>query len=140
MDVEYANSSKNYLLMKWKNTDKECKKFNYNIVYSNAVHGYKTIPFETLRWSYEFITNGFCYPKKDLSNIDTFETTTVKPESKLYFDSGSGFPRFKLSLSDNKRCIKTSKANYIVVSGNKEFKTTTDEYIVIEDDKEIILV
>lgn len=126
--------------MKWKNTNKDCYRFNYNTVYYNNLNNYKANPFDSIRYSYEFIRNGYCYPKKDLSNVDTFETTTITPESKLYFDQGSNFPRFKLSLSDNKRCIKTSKANYIVVSGNKDFKTTSDEYVIIEDDADVVLI
>lgn len=140
MDAKYSNPSKNYLLMKWKNTDKPCYWFNYNTIYYNNINGNNYNPLDDDRWHPSFVTNGFCYPKKDLTNIDSFETTTVKPESKLYFDSGSGFPRFKLSLSDNKRCIKTSKADYIVVSGNTERSTTTEEYVVIEDNNKIILV
>jgi hypothetical protein len=50
------------------------------------------------------------------------ETTTIKPGSKLFFDPGSSFPRFKLAMSDNKRCIKLDKGDYIVVSGDKDFK------------------
>lgn len=51
----------------------------------------------------------------------------------MFFDKGSGFPRFKLGLTDNKRCIKVGKADYVVVSGEAEFKTTDEEYVVLED-------
>ena len=140
MDVKYTNPSKNYLLMRWKNTDKLCYWFNYNVIYYNNINGNSHNPFDSDRWHANFITNGFCYPKQDIKNIDTFETTRIKPESKLYFDSGSGFPRFKLSLSDNKRCIKTSKADYIVVSGNTERNITNDEYVIIEDNTQVVLI
>ena len=80
-------------------------------------------------------SNGYLYPKKDLSQISKLEAKTVQPESVLYFDPGSGFPRFKLSLTDNKRCIKLDKANYIVVSGKCEYQSPEETYVILEDDK-----
>lgn len=80
-------------------------------------------------------TRGFAYPKLDLSNVQqNNQTTTLNPESVLFFDPGSGFPRFKLGLTDNKRCIKIGKADYIVTSGSANYKTTQDDYVVLQDE------
>ena len=86
------------------------------------------------------ISGGYLYPKQDLTNIEKFQTKTINPESKLYFDPGSGFPRFKLGLTDNKRCIKVPKANYIVVSGNTEFGLTQEFFVVLQDSKGIYII
>lgn len=96
---------------------------HYNIVNNNKYN-----PFG---YSYG---NEHAYPKKDLSEISKNETKTIKPESILYFDSGSGFPRFKLALTDNKRCIKLDKADYIVVSGSNHCRQLGTNYVVLEDD------
>lgn len=86
------------------------------------------------------ITNGYLFPKLDLSNIDNLKVTSLNPESTLYFDAGSGFPRFKLGLTDNKRCIKIPKANYIVVSGEVDYCTTDDQYVVMQDDEDTFMI
>ena len=127
--------------MYWKDTDKICYHFNYNNLYYNNVNNAQLNVFENRRYWYEFITNGYCYPRQKLSDISSnFEVMTVKPESKLFFDPGSGFPRFKLGLTDNKRCIKTTKADYIVVSGKKDYKTPDAEHVVLEDDNGVYII
>lgn len=94
-----------------------------------------------LRNYYSYMhSKGYIYPKKDLSVISKLETKTIKPGSTLYFDAGSGFPRFKLSMSDNKRCIKVAKGDYIVVSGERSCQCPPYEYVVIEDLSNIYLV
>ena len=86
------------------------------------------------------VTNGFLYPKQDLSNIDNLRVKTLNPESTLYFDAGSGFPRFKLGLTDNKRCIKVPKADYIVVSGSVDYSVTQEHYVVMKDDVDYFVI
>lgn len=125
--------------MNWKNTEKKCYFFNYNsyIYYSTRVVRGSCF-YEN---NYDFYSNGFVYPKTDLTSIeDSFKTTTIKPGTRLYFDQSSGFPRFKLSVSNNKRCIKVPKADYIVVSGNTDYKNPDKIFYVLEDDNRIYIV
>lgn len=52
---------------------------------------------------------------KDLvKKINDTIVTSIKEESVLYFDKSSKFPRFKLSQTSYKRCIKIEKANCII--------------------------
>lgn len=67
-----------------------------------------------------------------MSNVGQLKVTTVKPDSVLYFDPGSSFPRYKLGLTANKRCIKPTKADVIVVSGNTNRSVSDEEYTCIE--------
>lgn len=119
--------------MKWKDTGVECKLFNYNNYNYWRVNGRTGDPFYEPSWWYEVFTRGFAYPKMDLSNVQNNQVTKLNAESTLFFDPGSGFPRFKLGLTDNKRCIKIGKADYIVTSGAVGYKTTDSEYVVLED-------
>lgn len=128
--------------MKWKDTDKKIVFFNeYTFNYNRSYNRYDN-PFreKVYYYSSNLHTNGFAYPKKDLKNVSTFETKTLKPESKLCFDSGSGFPRFKLALSDSKRCIKVDKADCIVVSGSNDVKISEVNWNVIEDNNTVYVV
>ena len=121
--------------MKWKNTDKECYFFNYNSYSWYKSKGQGGNCFNDHSW---VLNNQYLYPKVDLTIVEGFKTNTIKPESRLYFDGSSGFPRFKLSMSNNKRCIKVPKADYIVVSGNTDYKTdSNNNYVVFEDDNGI---
>lgn len=123
----------------WKNTDKKCYWYSssahyYAKVYNNSNY---TI-FSDYSWN---LNKQYIYPKADLSNIeDTYKVTTLNPDSRLYFDQGSGFPRFKLGLTSQKRCIKQEKADYIVVSGSSDYDYTSDRYIAIEDNSNIYLI
>lgn len=45
--------------------------------------------------------------------------TTIPDNAKLYFDESSSFPRFKLSTTTFKRCIKETKADVIVLNYDK---------------------
>lgn len=119
--------------MKWENTDIECKLFNYNNYSYWRKNGRTGDPFSEPSWWYGLISRGFAYPKLDLSNVDSNQVTTLNSESVLFFDPGSGFPRFKLGLTDNKRCIKIGKANYIVTSGTANYKTSQSDYVILED-------
>lgn len=126
--------------MKWTNTDFECKFFNYNAYSYAFCNNRPTDPFCIPSWYHEFYTKGWLYPKQDLKSVENFKTKSINPESKLFFDSGSTFPRFKLGLTDSKRCIKVPKADYIVVSGENNFKITTEEYVVLEDSSGIYII
>ena len=126
--------------MQWKDTDIACKLFDYNTFKYYQANGRYADPFIKPRWWYDGYTSGYIYPNKDLSGIKKLQTTTINPQSTLYFDSGSTFPRFKLGLTGNKRCIKIPKANYIVVSGATNYKTSENDYIVLQDDRGIYLV
>ena len=126
--------------MQWKDTGIECKFFNYNsfIYYRN--YNKANDPFYESSWHAGIISRGFLYPKQDLSNVDNLRTTTINPESKLFFDQSSGFPRFKLGLTDNKRCIKVPKADYIVVSGEVNYSITSEQLVVIQDSKGVYII
>lgn len=126
--------------MKWQDSDKSVCFFEQSTVYYNNVNGNRYDPFSFRSWCYSMYSNGYIYPKKDLTAVSKLEVKTVKPESTLYFDPGSGFPRFKLSLTDNKRCIKIAKADYIVVSGSTDYQSPETTYVVLEDDKTIYFV
>lgn len=121
--------------MKWKNTDKNCEFFNESNYKWYLTKNKQGNCF--WRSIFNFYENGYLYPKTNLTSIDNFKTTTIKQESKLYFDQGSSFPRFKLSLSNNKRCIKVPKADYIVVSGSTDYKYDELNYYVVEDDDRV---
>lgn len=126
--------------MKWRDTDKKVVFFNEHTFNYNRSYCKYDYPFRD-RWYYTNLhQNGFVYPRKDLKNIGTFETKTLKPESKLCFDPGSGFPRFKLALSDSKRCIKVDKADCIVVSGDNDVKISEYSWYVLEDDNTVYFI
>lgn len=126
--------------MKWKETDIECKFLNYNTYIYYRNQGRTVDPFYESSWHSGMISGGYLYPKHDLSNIDNLKVQTINPESKLYFDPGSGFPRFKLGLTDNKRCIKVPKADYIVTSGDVDYSITPDHYVVLKDSKGVYII
>ena len=91
--------------MKWKDTDKTCYYVRFSTIDYGISRGINVDPFSDHYW--DFYNNSILYENIDLSKVDGFRTKTINPESKLFFDPGSGFPRFKLGLTDNKRCIKT---------------------------------
>ena len=120
--------------MKWKDTEIECQVFNYSNYNYYKINNKTEDPFYVPSWWYGIISRGYVYPKLDLSSVENNKVTTINSESTLFFDKGSGFPRFKLGLTDSKRCIKMGKADYIVVSGETNFRTTDEEYVILEDD------
>lgn len=124
--------------MEWKDTGKPIYKFYYDNFEENRKYNRTyTVYYGLSRWT--FRNSKYLYPKSDL-DIESFETKTIKPDSKLFFDPGSGFPRFKLSLSGNKRCIKQGKADVIVVSGDTDYSWDNDVFAIIEDDNMCMLV
>ena len=127
------------MTLHWCNTEKNILFFRYNTYLWLLNSNRQGDPFDD--WGgYSFKNGGFVYPKQDLSSVDKFETKKVNSDSVLYFDPGSGFPRFKLNVSGNKRCIKVPKADIIVVSGDTDYATPSYNYIVIEDDAGIYFV
>ena len=42
-------------------------------------------------------------------------TSTLTPNTTLYFSASSEFPRFKLTDTGYKRCIKIDKADFVVM-------------------------
>lgn len=119
--------------MKWKDTEKGCWFFNSNTLTYYKNRGKYVDPFND-RYQYQIESGGFLYPKQDLTNVSSLRVTSLNPESTLYFDTSSQFPRFKLGLTDHKRCIKITKANYVVVSGAKNIRVTDEPYVVIEEE------
>lgn len=126
--------------MKWRDTDKECKFLNYNTLVYYRNYNKTGDPFYETAWHRGMVSDGFLYPKQDLNDIDNLRVKALNPESTLYFDPGSGFPRFKLGLTDNKRCIKIPKADYIVVSGDTDYSITKESYVVIHDNEDYYIV
>ena len=124
----------------WKDTNKFCYWFSYQNYYNNNTRNTSYPVFREYSWD----IRGYClYPKTDISVIEkTYRVKTINPDSKLFFDSGSGFPRFKLGLTSNKRCIKTTKADFIVTSGSTDKQQSYDSnvYVVIEANDSIYMV
>lgn len=124
----------------WKDTNKLCFWFNYNNYHNNNVINTGYPIFREYNWD---IRGYSLYPKTDISNIEkTYRVKAINPDSKLFFDPGSGFPRFKLGLTTNKRCIKTSKADFIVTSGSteKDQSYNSTPYVIIETDDHVYIL
>jgi hypothetical protein len=71
--------------------------------------------------------------------LGTIQYSELKPNSTLYFSKSSSFPRLKLENSCFKRCIKISKADYVVVDPSSI--TTNDitvQYFNMGDDMCIV--
>ena len=130
-------------MINWYGSDKPLYSFNYSTYNYAAKNNRTDCPFYRELWSYrwDFISNcGFICTKADLTKVIKNEVKVIQPDSRLYFDSGSTFPRFKLGLSNNKRCIKIEKADIIVVSGESNYEISSNQYAVLEDDAGIYLV
>lgn len=73
-------------------------------------------------------------PEIDLSGYDAnFIQGTIPGISTLYFDDSSDFPRTRLCVSDFKRCIKLSKANFIVVKDKVTHNNMETHHIFIDN-------
>lgn len=122
----------------WKDTNKAIRWFRYNTYHSNVT---RNLTYDIFCYYNYDIYGHAIYPKCDTDNIiKAYKVKTINPDSVLYFDPGSGFPRFKLGLSTNKRCIKTGKADFIVVSDNTGHYSSETSYVVIEDDSQYIYI
>lgn len=71
-----------------------------------------------------------------LNNLNL--STSIPPNSKLFFHHSSKFPRYKLENTKFERKIKEDKADFIVVNANLEL-TKGYKYTVWESEKDIIL-
>ena len=125
----------------WENTEKRCYWYSdSNLYYAKVYNNVNYTIFNERTWIFNHNIS-WIYPKTDLKSIETnYKVTKLNPDAKLYFDPGSGFPRYKLGLTTQKRCIKTTKADNIVVSGSTHYEYTSDKYVVIEDEDKIFLV
>lgn len=74
----------------------------------------------------------------DLAKTVKASKGNLQPKQTLYFGKTSEFPRFKLSESDFKRCIKIEKAD-IVVIGDLEFNQDNVD-CVLEDEEYIYIL
>lgn len=79
----------------------------------------------------------FLQPPANISSLIKSSKGTLQPKQTLYFGKTSGFPRFKLSESDFKRCIKLEKADVVVV-GNLDINQ--EQFDCILEDEEYIYI
>lgn len=102
-----------------------CKKFDKPILFLMVPAYDRIVPDFSNSWSasiYDAVrtshTDGtlFPYSFKDVSDKYKSLKGSIKPKDKLYFTSTSKFPRFKLSDSEYKRCIKSEKADTVVMN------------------------
>lgn len=128
-------------VVSWKNEEKPCYWYSDSSLYYAKLYGNSNYTvFDSRTWKFNNSVS-WVYPKADLKSIEnTYKTTTLNPDAKLYFDLGSGFPRYKLGLTTQKRCIKTTKATNIVVSGSTYYDYTTEKYVAIEDNDKIYFI
>ena len=82
-------------------------------------------------------TTMFLAPLKTISDKAASLKGTIKSGDTLYFGKTSEFPRFKLSDSDYKRCIKIEKADCVVLG---DIQGSQETYIVLEDEINVYLV
>lgn len=124
----------------WKDTNKQIYFIN-EYAYTNNLYWLRSgkTGWHSQVFSWTYRSEKYCYPAT--KDKDVPFATTLAPDSVLYFDKSSKFPRFKLELTTYKRCIKPSKADAIVVSGEKYiYRHTSEEYDVFEADNVIIAV
>lgn len=117
--------------MYWEFTNIQCRFFNsgsYRYYKNRGLTNFD--PFYSSDYGFSRRAD-YLFPSKDLTKLKNFKASTIKSDSKLFFDETSKFPRFKLGLTSIKRCIKEAKANVIVVSGEQHYCTTTSEYVVL---------
>ena len=78
--------------------------------------------------------------KKDLAKLHY----TPKPKDVLYFGKSSKYPRYKLSASDYKRCIKLDKADCVVLGNFKQkmsdYAANTFASVILEDELYIYII
>lgn len=67
-------------------------------------------------------------------------TGVIPKKSTLYFTKDSKFPRTKISLSDYKRCIKLTKANYIVIDKSPNVCVTSEPYYLFKGSDYILAI
>ena len=108
--MKYYNDSRHVLFVK-------------DEYFNNAYSCYQSGEISThVIWAYydRVYDNAILFPTtatnyKDLvKKVNDTIVTSVKEGSTLYFDKSSKFPRFKLSQTSYKRCIKIEKADCII--------------------------
>lgn len=130
-------------MVNWYGNDKTLYTFNYSHYSYCTQNNRIDAVFYTNLWPYrwDFISScTYICQKIDLTKVAKKEVKAIQPDSRLYFDSGSTFPRFKLGLASNKRCIKIEKADNVVVSGETHYKTSDYNYVVLEDEAGVYLI
>lgn len=80
----------------------------------------------------------FLKSAQEIAKIVKAAKGTLQPKQTLFFGKTSEFPRFKLSESDFKRCIKIEKAD-IVVIGDLDFSQDNID-CVLEDEEYIYIL
>lgn len=121
--------------MFWKNEETHIRVFdayNYKQWLRCQVGGLSYTPGSPFNVNLGWTFRGYerCIPKIDISSIKQQFVTKVNSDSILYFDESSKFPRYKLTIGTNKRCIKPVKANFIVVNDfNKPFTISNSYYL-----------
>lgn len=77
-----------------------------------------------------------CFPYSDkVKEISKNFVIDIPKDAMLLFDKASAYPRYKLCMSDHKRCIKPSKADFIVVPDDTNNYRISEGYIVKCNDK-----
>lgn len=108
--MKYYNDSRHVLFVK-------------DEYFNNAYSCYQSGEISThVIWAYydRVYDNAILFPTtatnyKDLvKKVNDTIVTSVKEGSTLYFDKSSKFPRFKLSQTSYKRCVKIEKADCII--------------------------
>ena len=79
----------------------------------------------------------FLMDKTKVNNLVKSCRVTLQPKQTLFFGKTSEFPRFKLSESDFKRCIKIEKADAVVVGG---INCTPESYMAVLEDEVAVYV
>lgn len=80
----------------------------------------------------------FLKSAQEIAKIVKAAKGTLQPKQTLFFGKTSEFPRFKLSESDFKRCIKIEKADTVII-GDLDFSQDNVDYI-LEDEEYIYIL
>ena len=70
------------------------------------------------------------YTKKEVEDSIKSKTVDVKTVTKLYFDSASSYPRFKIKDTNYKRCIKYEKCDAVVIPDNISVEYSVYSYTI----------
>lgn len=118
-----------------------CKQFNKPILFLMFPHYDRVTPDFSNSWSasaYDGIRTShndgtlFPYSFKDIADKYKSYKGKVNLKAKLYFTSTSKFPRFKLTDTDYKRCIKLEKADTIVMNMFESWEFDNFEVVLYE--------
>lgn len=131
--------------MFWKDSENHIKIFDiysYRQWLSWQVGGLNYTPSPPFSINYSWSFRGYdrCIPKTDISSIKQQFVTKVNADSVLYFDESSKFPRYKLTISANKRCIKPVKADFIVVNDFRDPISISTRYCIFKNDIDYFMI